>query len=86
MQDLPLAGIQPDELDELALLRETVESRENPVHLLDAFGEARRTWLQDVGRLDFEDTVVRDRGHVVPCRNAPRSSPSSSACRTTTPG
>src|ERR1043166_4507032 len=40
--------------------------REDRVKLRDALGEASRTRLQDVGRLDFVDAIVAHRAHAVP--------------------
>ena len=53
------------------------------VHLLHALREARRPWLQDVGRFDLVDAVVAHRADAVPSRPRPNR-PSSSSSRTTT--
>src|SRR6266852_5112711 len=41
------------------------------MELADAFGKARWTRLQNVGRLDFEDPIVKHRLHAVPPRTVP---------------
>ncbi len=38
------------------------------VELSNAFGQARRSGLQDVGGLDLEDPILSDRGYAVPSR------------------
>src|SRR5207245_8178550 len=45
-----------------------LDACEDRVYLLDAFGEARRTRLQDVGRFDLEDPIVAHGADGVPAR------------------
>ena len=52
--------------------------------LRDAVGQAGRSRLQDVGRLDLVDAIVTHGAHVLPSRARPDSSPSAPSCRTTT--
>src|SRR5437868_3369814 len=43
-----------------------VRAPQRVVKLADAVGEARRSWLQDIGRLHFNDVIADDGRHSIP--------------------